>query len=646
MEQLPNSESYQPNEDFIRVAAAVPEVAVGDVAINVERIAELYAKAADDKASLVVFPELSLTGYSIQDLVQRRDLLKSATDGLAVLADYTNNHNAAMVVGLPIAVGNAIYNTAALVADGEIKGIVPKQNLPTYNEFYEKRWFQAWDDRPNTTVNIDGKDVPFGRQQLFDVAGSSVGIEICEDLWVTHSPHEVLADNGALLIANPSASPEAVAKADYRRNLVGIAAAKAALGYIYASSDWSESTAEIVMGGHAMINENGSMLAERQPLKIDVPRIIMSDIDTSHLRHERYKNTNYPNFVDIMPTATAVTAEQTDLRRAVDPESFIPKGGPEHIAERLDTVLDIQALGLARRLKHMQHKRVVLGLSGGLDSTLALLVAVRTASALNMDPADLIYTLTLPGQASSKRTQSNATRLSGVLNIPNEEIPIGVLTAMELDMLGHGGDEDITFENTQARLRQTLIFNKANQIGALALGTGDLSEAALGWCTYGGDQTSGYHVNASIPKTLVRSLVRHAAENLEPDARALVHDILDTPVSPELTGDGKDVTQHTEDIIGPYELHDFFLYHFVRWAEPKRKIRFLALHAFDGKYDKPTVNKWLDVFVDRFYSSQWKRQAMPDGPKVGMSLGPRGDWRMPPDIQQPLRKQLERSGVL
>jgi NAD+ synthase (glutamine-hydrolysing) len=638
--------SYEPREDFLRVAAAVPEVAVGDVITNVTRIADLYDEAAKNDASLVVFPELSVTGYTLQDLVQRHDLLATATDGLNLLASYTEGKNAAMVVGLPIAVGNAIYNAAALLADGEVKGIVPKQNLPTYNEFYEKRWFQSWDDRPNTTVRIGDTQVPFGRQQLFEVAGAPVGIEICEDLWVTHAPHEVLADNGALLIANPSASPEAVAKAEYRRNLVGISAAKAVVVYVYASTDSSESTAEVVMSGHAMINENGYLLAERPPLRQASPRIILADVDASHLRHDRHKNTNYPNARDIIPTPTNVTAEQTDLRRSIDSGSFIPKGSPEQIAQRLDTVLDIQALGLARRLKHMDHKRVALGLSGGLDSTLALLVAMRAAAMLDMSPSDLIYTLTLPGQASSERTQNNATQLSSALNIPNEEIAISELATMQLEALGHTGEEDITFENTHARLRQAFIFNKANQIGALALGTGDLSEAALGWCTYGGDQTSGYHVNASIPKTLVRSLVRHAATELEPGARALVHDILDTPVSPELTGDGQGITQTTEDIIGPYELHDFFLYHFVRWAEPARKIGFLALQAFEGTYSPQTIDKWLNVFIDRFYANQWKRQASPDSPKVGLSLGPRGDWRMPPDIKRPLRKQLEYGGVV
>lgn len=641
-----NQERYQPTDDFVRVAAAVPEVYVADVARNVEHITSLYDMAANEQVSLVVFPELSITGYTIQDLVQRRDLLDDARNGLSALADHTKDTNTAMVVGLPLAVGNALYNSAALLADGEVKGIVPKQNLPTYNEFYEKRWFQAWGDRPNTTILVNGQHVPFGRKQLFEIAGTPVGIEICEDLWVTHAPHEVLADNGALIVVNPSASPETVAKADYRRNLISISAAKAVLGYVYTSSDSSESTAEVVMSGHALINENGSLLAERKPLQASGSRLSISDVDTWHLRHDRYKNTNYPNAIDIPLTPTNITTEQTDLIRTIDATPFIPKGTPEQIAERLDTILDIQALGLARRLKNMPNKKLVLGLSGGLDSTLALLVAIRAATALSIEPGDMIHTLTLPGTASSERTQNNAVRLSKVLGIPNEEIAISALADEQLKAISHQGAEDITFENTQARIRQALIFNKANQMGALALGTGDLSEAALGWATYGGDQTSGYHVNASIPKTLVRSLVQQAASTLEHTAQELVYDILATPISPELTGTGAAVTQETETIIGPYELHDFFLYHFLRWAEPKHKIGFLALSAFADAYDQTTIDAWLDTFVSRFYGNQWKRQATPDSPKVGISLGPRGDWRMPSDIREPLRLQLERNGTI
>lgn len=646
MKLIKSPEVYQPSEDFMRVAAATPEVAVGDVATNAERIATLYKEAAAQDTSLLVFPELSLTGYSIQDLVQRHDLLDTAREGLAWLANQTEGVNTAMIVGLPLAVGNAIYNTAAVLSDGEIKGIVPKQNLPTYNEFYEKRWFQTWDDRPNTTISIGGNSVPFGREQLFEIAGTLVGAEICEDLWVTHAPHETLADNGALIVANPSASPETVSKAEYRRDLVRISAAKAIMGYVYASADHSESTAETVMSGHAMVNENGIMLAERRPFTRGDSRLITSDIDTWHLRHDRHRNNNYPNEFTIAPTRTEISARQSDLLRTIDANPFIPKGSSEQIDERLDTILDIQAYSLAGRLKSMPNQKVVLGLSGGLDSTLALLVATRTAEIFGMESGDLIHTLTLPSHASSERTQGNAVRLAQALGIPNEEISIAAMASMQLDALNHTGAEDVTYENTQARLRQALVFNKANQIGALALGTGDLSEAALGWCTYGGDQTSGYHVNASIPKTLVRSLVEHASKSMPPIPQAILHDIIDTPVSPELTGDGSEVSQQTEDLIGPYELHDFFLYHFVRWAEPKRKIGFLALHAYEEKYDEQTVNQWLDVFVERFYANQWKRQTMPDGPKVGLSLGPRGDWRMPPDIREPLLEGLERSGVI
>lgn len=646
MESIKSREKYHPHEDFVRVAAATPEVAVGDVVTNAERIAALYEEASSRGVSLVAFPELSLTGYSIQDLVQRHDLLDSARHGLAWLATQTEGVNTAMIVGLPIAVGNAIYNTAAVLADGEIKGIVPKQNLPTYNEFYEKRWFQTWDDRLNVTVSIDDNPVPFGRDQLFEIAGSLVGIEICEDLWVTHAPHERLANNGALIIANPSASPETVSKAEYRRTLVGISAAKAALGYVYASADYSESTAETVMSGHAMINENGAMLAERPPLTRGSSRLTIADIDTWHLRHDRHKNNNYPNDFAITPTRTNISARQSDLLRTIDASPFIPKGSSEQITERLDTILDIQALGLTSRLMSMPRQKVVLGLSGGLDSTLALLVAMRTAEILGIDPGELVHTLTMPSHASSQRTQSNAASLSEAFGIPNEEISIADMTAVQLNALQHNGTQDITYENTQARLRQALVFNKANQIGALALGTGDLSEAAMGWCTYGGDQTSGYHVNASIPKTLVKSLVEHASKNMQPIPQAILHDILDTPVSPELTGDGSGISQETDDSIGPRELRDFFLYHFVRWAEPKRKIGFLALHAFEDRYDQLTIDKWLDIFVGGFYTSQWKRQTMPDGPKVGLSLGPRGDWRMPPDIREPLYRMLGRSGVM
>lgn len=623
---------YQPKTDYIRVATATPEVAIGDVATNLSHIKELYDQAVSSDVSLVVFPELSLTGYTIQDLVAQPTLLRNAQNALLQFADYTAANNTAAIVGLPFAVGNAIYNTAAVVSAGKIRGIVPKQNLPTYNEFYEKRWYQTWDDQPNITLTLKDQTVPFGRDQLFRIDDQLVGIEICEDLWVPEQPSIQLVANGATIIANPSASPEAVAKASYRRSLIANTAARNVAGYIYASADQTESTAEIVMGGHSLISELGTTLAERAPFT-KPQRLMIADIDTQHIANDRFKTTNFPTRHEITPAETHVSRVQNDLLRSIDPEPFLPKGSAEEIRERLDTILNIQATGLAMRLRSADIQKVVLGLSGGLDSTLALLVAIRAADILEKQPGDLIYTLTMPGIASSDRTQNNAMKLAKLLNIVNEEIPIATLADAQLQAIGHKGEEDVTYENTQARIRQALVFNKANQINGLALGTGDLSEIALGWCTYNGDHMSHYNVNASIPKTLVRSLVRHASETLPDDARAVLTDILDTPVSPELTGNGKGISQETEDLVGPYELHDFFLYHFLRWMEPKEKIGYLAVKAFEGRREPEEIHKWLDVFMQRFYRNQWKRQAMPDGAKVGISLSPKGDWRMAAEAQ-------------
>lgn len=634
---LPRPE-YEPCEDFIRVATAVPEVAVGDIATNLNRIYNLYSQADAQQASLVVFPELSLTGYTIQDFANQPELLNDSKEALAIFAAITAKHNATAVVGLPIAVGNAVYNCAAVVADGRVKGIIPKQNLPTYNEFYEKRWFQSWDDRDNTMITIADSPVAFGRSQLFTVAHATLGVEICEDLWVPDQPSITLVSNGANLIANPSASPETVTKKTYRQQLVGSTAARLITGYIYASSDSSESVSEIVMSGHTMINEMGTMVAERKPFEPLGNRLLVADIDISRIMFDRRKSTNYPVASEITPTATNTIAAQKDLLRDIDPFPFVPKGGAETVNERLDDILSIQSTALARKLSEANIPKVVLGLSGGLDSTLALLVAVRAAKLLGRAEADMVHTLTMPGEASSDRTQNNAVRLAASLGIPNEEIPISTLAHQQLEQINHQGEQDITYENTQARLRQAFIFNKGNQIGALALGTGDLSEAALGWCTYNGDHMSGYNPNATIPKTLVRSLVEHAALSLDEKPQRIIFDILETPISPELTGNGDGVSQHTEDIIGPYELHDFFLYHHVRWMESKRKIGFLAVKAFENLYSADEIHKWLDVFMERFYGNQWKRQAIPDGAKVGLSLSPKGDFRMAPAMHKPSYK--------
>ncbi len=631
MEQ-PIQSVYEPRQGYLRVATASPEVSVGSVKANLERIKALYSEAAQNNTSLVVFPELSLTGYTIQDLVGTPALLRAAKDGLVDFASYTKEQQSVAVVGLPLVVGNAIYNCAAVVSEGEIRGIVPKQNLPTYNEFYEKRWYQAWNDKnANTFVQIGDKDIPFGTRQLFQIDDQLMGIEICEDLWVPRQPSTELAANGATIIANPSASPETVMKSNYRRQLVAQTAARNMVGYVYANADRSESTSEIVMSGHAIISELGGQLAEK-PAFTHQP-LTFADIDTQHIAHDRRHTTNFPNEFNIPPTRTYVTSRQTDLLRTIDPHPFIPKGSAETIAERLDEILNIQATGLAMRLKNTGITKVILGLSGGLDSTLALLVGVKASRILNEKPEDILHTLTMPGVASSDRTQNNAVLLARELGIANEEIPIDTLSQAQLSALHHNSQEDVTYENTQARIRQAMVFNKANQLNGLALGTGDLSEIALGWCTYNGDHMSHYNVNASIPKTLVRSLVKHAGASQNEKVQTILNDILDTPVSPELTGNGSSITQETEDLVGPYELHDFFLYHFVRFKEPKAKIGFLAIKAFEGRRSEQEVEKWLDVFFDRFYKNQWKRQAMPDGAKVGISLSPKGDWRMPPEAR-------------
>ncbi len=623
--------TYNLQTDFLRVATATPEVHITHCQKNVQKITYLYKEAVTKKVALVVFPELCITGYSLGDLVQRDDLLQNAQKGLIELAQKTSKGRTVMVVGLPIRVNNQLYNCAAVLAGGEVKGLVPKQNMPNYKEFYEQRWYSTWTG-DNTELTVGDKKVPFGTHQLFNVADTLVGIEICEDLWMPNPPSQDLALNGALVICNPSASPEIVSKGEYRRQLVTSTSARLLAGYVYASAEASESTAEIVMSGHSLIAEGGRLLAERQPFDDNAPRLVVADIDIAHLKLDRTQNTNFTNAHNYEVVECGGARTQKDFIGSVNRAPFVPTGD----SARLDTILNIQAHGLKKRLQSLPAKqqRVILGLSGGLDSTLALLVAVRTAKLLGIPAKKCIHAITMPSHASSKRTQTNAEKLANALGIAHEIIPIGELAKDQLIALGHDGKkEDVAYENVQARLRTAILFNKANQIGGVVLGTGDLSEIALGWCTYNGDHMSGYNVNASVPKTLVRSLVAHASEQLNNKvAQVILEDILDTPVSPELTGNKAGISQKTEDIIGPYELHDFFLYHFIRWMSPVDKIQFLATVGFAGSYSEAEIKKWIKVFIKRFYANQWKRQAMPDGPKVGtVSLSPKGDWRMPPD---------------
>lgn len=619
---------------FFRVATATPEVSVADIAFNMAQFDTLYKQAVDQHASVVAFPELSITGYSLGDLVQRPALLREAASALMHTAEQTTNQQTAAIVGLPLQVGNALYNCAALCAQGKILGIVPKQNLPNYKEFYEKRWYQTWDDRPNTTVTIGDAEVPFGRKQIFDIDGVPCGIEICEDLWVPRSPSLELAENGAQIIFNPSASPEHAAKAVSRRQKVGEQASKLVAAYVYASADPTESTTDIVMSGHAMINELGHQLAERKPYTYQGSRLLVADIDTSHISNER-RVYLYPNQFDIPHARVPLKREFSTLLRDIDPTPFQPKGTREHVAERFDEILNNRAFALITRLRATGSKNMVLGLSGGLDSTLALLTCYQAANILGLNPAECIDTLTMPAHASSERTQSNAVKLAAALGVKNTEIPIADLSTAQLVALQRDpAVQDITFENTHARVRTALLFNRANANRGLVIGTGDMTEIALGWCTFNGDHMSHYNVNCSTPKSLVRALTAYAAQNVPVAARDILYDIVDTPISPELTGDGGAISQETESIIGPYDIHDFALWEFLRWGSPIEKVDYLAQIAFKDTYPPAIISKTIETFFRRFSFSQFKRSVMPDGPKIGsVSLSPRGDWRMPSDLR-------------
>lgn len=628
-----NATQFDPAASFFRIATATPEAAIGDVRTNVARISTLFSQAAQQHISLVVFPELSITGYSLGDVVRQQTLLASAQAGLLSLAAITKNTQTAMVVGLPLAHKGRLYNCAAIVAKGEVQAIVTKTNLPNYGEFYEQRWYQSFTG--TDTHIIAGKTVPFGQHILADIGGVLVGTEICEDMWVADQPSKHLTAAGAEIIVNPSASPELVGKSAYRKELVRMTSAVQRAAYVYAGADWTESTTDIVMSGHAIIAENGSVLAERTPFTTD-ERLLVADIDIEHLRHDRLQDTTYAEkSTTTTIVETSIKRTQPDCIRRVPTSYFLPayETSAERTA-RLERIFAIQAHGFAARLKAVGSQTIVLGLSGGLDSTLALLVARRAVAILGKQPS-AIHAITMPGPASSNRTQSNAVKLANALGVTSLTIPIGDVAAAERAALKHDGTQDITYENIQARARTAILFNYANSNKGIVLGTGDLSELALGWCTFGGDHLNHYNVNGSIPKTLIRDLVTYAGSlpDLQP-AEAVIADIVATPISPELTKQkGKALSQETESLIGPYVLHDFFIFHVLRYGDAPAKISYLATKAFTGTYSKKEIEKWLSLFYERFASNQFKRSVMPDGPKVGsIALSPRGDWRMPSDM--------------
>lgn len=584
---------------------------------------------------LLVTPELSVTGYTCADLFFSSALIKSANEALGEIVEATKGKEMAVLVGMPAAVRNKLYNCAVVIKDGRILGAVPKKNLANYNEFYEKRWFASGNDISSVeTISLARSQCPVG-DMLFDLGGGALlGVELCEDLWVPVPPSSTLALQGAVITANLSASDEYVSKAQYRQSLVQNQSARTISGYIYAGASVTESTTDLVFSGATMICENGTMLAEGERFCRETV-ITCADIDIEKLCAERRHNMSFENQPCNLPVIDcSVKNDTNDLAyRFVDPHPFVP-ASDEKRRERCREIFSIQASGLAKRLEHVGSKGCVIGISGGLDSTLALLVAVKAMEMIGKPTEDIIG-VTMPGFGTTDRTYTNAVKLVNELGATLREIDIKAACLQHMKDIGHDPDiKDITYENTQARERTQILFDLANKTGCLLVGTGDLSELAMGWCTYNGDHMSMYGVNASVPKTLVRYLVDYVAGESRQEVADLLYDVLDTPVSPELLPpdeNGK-IAQKTEENIGPYELHDFFLYNFVRFGFDREKLSMLAVKAFNGKYDSAVVERWLNEFLRRFFISQFKRSCIPDSPKVGsVSLSPRGDWRMPSD---------------
>ena len=621
---------------FIRVAAVTPRVYLADTRKNAAEIIRLAAEAADGGASVVVFPELCTTGYSCADLFSQTKLLEGAEKAVEEIASAAIHSGVLVLVGAPVRCAGRLYNCAVAIKGGKILGIVPKTYLPNAAEFYEARWFESG-AAVDRQIGYAGQSARLCARQLFSVGKAVVGVEICQDLWVPVPPSSYAAVAGANIIANLSASNESILKHEYRKMLVSSTSARLNAGYIYASCGYGESTSDLVWAGSSLIYENGALQAENERFSRE-SSIIYADIDVERLDTVRAKN---PNFRDALGERSFTVQDggeafPTDfgkkLYKAVDAHPFVPSG--DELGERCREILSIQVTGLCNRLEHIGCKKAVVGISGGLDSTLALLVTALAFDRLGLDRKGIIG-ITMPGFGTSSRTKSNADVLMEKLGVESREVSIVPSVTRHLEDIGHPLDKlDTTYENAQARERTQILMDIAGQEGGIVIGTGDLSELALGWCTYNGDHMSMYGVNASVPKTLVRTLVAFAASQHFDGAQDVLSDIIDTPISPELLPAASDGTilQVTEDVVGPYELHDFFLYNVMRWGFSPEKVLFLASKAFEGKYDTATVSKWLRVFYKRFFSQQFKRSCLPDGPKVGsVSLSPRGDWRMPSD---------------
>lgn len=621
-------------QGFIKVAAVTPKIKVADPIYNAESICECLQEAYEKGAKIIVLPELCLTGYTCGDLFSQELLLAEAKKALAVVAEATSDRDALVFVGLPVERDGKLYNVAAVLQNGGILGMVPKANIPSYAEFYEGRHFAEGNAEP-VSFWFDGEEIPFGTNILFsctNVPGLVIGAEICEDLWVATSPATNHALMGATVIANLSASGETVGKDEYREMLVKSSSARLLCGYVYASAGEGESTQDLVFGGHNLIAENGTVLAQSKRF---MGETIYADIDVKKMLSERRRMGNFGKVTDTnyVEVSFMLSIEETTLSRTFAPMPFVPSD-EETRRRRCEEILSIQSMGLKKRYEHIGCKTAVLGISGGLDSTLALLVTVRTFDMLNLDRKGIIA-VTMPCFGTTDRTYDNACKLTRTLGATLKEVDIKeAVTAHFKDIGQDSNNHDVTYENAQARERTQVLMDIANQTNALVIGTGDMSELALGWATYNGDHMSMYGVNAGVPKTLVRHLVAYYAETCEnKELSEVLLDVLDTPVSPELLPpvEGQ-IAQKTEDLVGPYELHDFFLYYMLRCGYEPKKVYRVAKEAFRGLYDDATILKWLKTFYRRFFSQQFKRSCLPDGPKVGsVAVSPRGDLRMPSD---------------
>ena len=630
-------------DGFISVAAGTPRVRVADCRYNAEQIFTLMREADKQGVKVLCLPELCLTGYTCGDLFLQPALIDGAEEGLATILEATRNLEVVTAVGLPVRVKDRLYNCAAIIQKGIVLGLVPKIHLPNYGEFYEKRYFTPGPEDWGTYVPLcgQGDEIWFQAGQLFrceNVPGLTLGFEICEDLWSPEAPSIQMAQAGAVIIGNLSASNDLIGKDAYRRQLVTMQSAKLLCGYVYASAGEGESTTDVVFGAHQIVAENGALLGEKRFEN----GLLVSEIDIQKLAYERRRTQMLEQRSAPGGIVFSLTPSETKLTRYVAPQPFVPEG-KEDRDERCREILMIASLGLKKRLEHTRAKTAVVGLSGGLDSTLALLITALAMGMLDRPATDIIA-VTMPCFGTTARTKSNAELLAERMGATLKVIDISQAVRRHFADIGQSMENhDVTFENGQARERTQVLMDIANQTGGIVIGTGDLSELALGWCTYNGDHMSNYAVNCSIPKTLVRHLVAYLArDNAEKDAAltGVLEDILDTPVSPELLPAVQgQISQRTEDLVGPYELHDFFLYYMLRWGFPPRKIYRLAVYALGKTYSRDVILKWLKTFYRRFFSQQFKRSCVPDGPKVGSAaLSPRGDWRMPSDASAALWK--------